>query len=386
VFNRETNKAEIIKNELGHGITPSMVSFNNEERLIGQQARNQEPLNPENTVYDAKRMIGKRFSDRSLQADMKYWPFKVIKGPSDLPKIVVNCMGEEKSFAPEQISAMVLQYLKENAERKLGRECKDAVITIPAYFTDTQREATKQAGAIAGFNVLQLFQEPSAAALAFGFEKPRDEEHTVFIFDLGGGTFDVTILGIKNGRFIIKGTEGDSHLGGEDFDNVLVKYFAERFEEKEKVNLFEDNKECRYSLKLLKIECEKIKIQLSDMDKVNIQIDHFYKDLTLEDTITRKKFNDLNDDLFKKCIEPIETVLEVAGCTTEDITDLILVGGSSHIPRVKEILAEQFGGMVPIAGVDAEEAVAIGAAIKCMTLHKRMKPPKPAPKPIPEDD
>ena len=403
-FNDRLKRPEVIENDLGYRTTPSIVAFTDEGRLIGQAAKNEEVLNPTNAVFDAKRMIGKKYADPQLQADMEHWPFKVVQDSKGLPKIEVQFLGETKQFAPEEISSMVLQYLKQIAEKKLGVECKDVVITIPAYFNDAQREGTLQAGLIAGFNVLQVFNEPTAAAVAFGFEKPLDEKHTAFIFDFGGGTFDVSILEIANGNFTARGAEGDPHLGGQDFDNNLVKHFQNRFETKEKVKLSENTKECQRALKLLKIECEKLKITLSQVNKASIQIDNLYKDLSLEDTMARTMFEFINEDLFSKCLEPIETVLQVAGLETDDITDLILVGGSSRIPRVREMLSEQFCGLEPVAGVDPDEAVAVGAAIKCRTLHRSgvggapavggavpavggdAAPPKPKPKPKPKPE
>ena len=370
-FNHRLGRPEIIENDLGYRTTPSIVAFTDEGRLIGQAAKNEEVLNPTNAVYDSKRMIGKKFNDPQLQEDMKNWPFKVVQDGKGLPKIEVQFLGETKQFAPEEISSMILQYLKQMAEKKLGVECKDAVITIPAYFNDAQREGTLQAGLIAGFNVMQVFNEPTAAAIAFGFEKPFDEKHMAFIFDFGGGTFDVSILEIYNGTFTARGAEGDPHLGGQDFDNRLVDHFKKRFEAKEKVSLSENTKECQRALKLLKIECEKLKITLTEVKKANIQIDSLYQGLSLEDTLARTMFDYLNDDLYTKCCEPIETVLTVAGLETDDITDLILVGGSSRIPRIREILSQQFCGLEPVAGVDPDEAVALGAAIKCMNLHKK---------------
>ncbi|KAJ8476723.1 hypothetical protein OPV22_020450 [Ensete ventricosum] len=306
---------------------PSYVAFTDTERLIGDAAKNQVAMNPTNTVFDAKRLIGRRFSDPSVQSDMKLWPFKVIAGPGDKPMIVVQHKGEEKQFAPEEISSMVLTKMKEIAEAYLGKPVKNAVVTVPAYFNDSQRQATKDAGVIAGLNVMRMINEPTAAAIAYGLDKKAggsSGEKNVLIFDLGGGTFDVSLLTIEEGIFEVKATAGDTHLGGEDFDNRLVNHFVQEFRRKHKKDISGNPR----ALRRLRTSCERAKRTLSSTAQTTIEIDSLYEGIDFYSTITRARFEELNMDLFRKCMEPVEKCLRDAKMDKSSVHDVVLVGGS----------------------------------------------------------
>ncbi|KDP41952.1 hypothetical protein JCGZ_26970 [Jatropha curcas] len=362
----QNDRVEIIANDQGNRTTPSYVAFTDTERLIGDAAKNQVAMNPHNTVFDAKRLIGRRFSDPSVQSDMKHWPFKVVPGPGDKPMIVVRYKGEEKQFSPEEISSMVLTKMKEIAEAYLGQTIKNAVVTVPAYFNDSQRQATKDAGAIAGLNVLRIINEPTAAAIAYGLDKKasRSGEKNVLIFDLGGGTFDVSLLTIEEGIFEVKATAGDTHLGGEDFDNRLVNHFVAEFKRKHKKDISTNAR----ALRRLRTACERAKRTLSSTSQTTIEIDSLYEGIDFYATITRARFEELNMDLFRKCMEPVEKCLRDAKIDKSQVHDVVLVGGSKRIPKVQQLLQDFFNGKELCKSINPDEAVAYGAAVQAAIL------------------
>nr|XP_024370395.1 probable mediator of RNA polymerase II transcription subunit 37e [Physcomitrium patens] len=332
------DRVEIIANDQGNRTTPSYVAFTDTERLIGDAAKNQVAMNPTNTVFDAKRLIGRRFSDASVQSDMKLWPFKVTPGAADKPMISVQYKGEEKTFAAEEISSMVLIKMKEIAEAYLGSTIKNAVVTVPAYFNDSQRQATKDAGVIAGLNVLRIINEPTAAAIAYGLDKKASSvgEKNVLIFDLGGGTFDVSLLTIEEGIFEVKATAGDTHLGGEDFDNRMVNHFVQEFKRKYKKDISSNPR----ALRRLRTAAERAKRTLSSTAQTTIEIDSLYEGVDFYSTITRARFEELNMDMFRKCMEPVEKCLRDAKMDKSSIHDVVLVGGSTRIPEVQQLLQD----------------------------------------------
>ena len=358
------NRVDIIANDMGNRTTPSYVAFTDEERLVGDAAKNQAAMNPTNTVFDAKRMIGRKFSDPVIQKDMQHWPFKVVRGDADRPQIQVQWKGETKKFYPEEISAMVLGKMKEVAETQLTEKVTDAVVTVPAYFNDGQRQATKDAGVIAGLNVLRIINEPTAAAIAFGLNEKSDKERHVLIFDLGGGTFDVSLLDIDGGMFEVKATAGDTHLGGEDFDSRMVNYFADRFQKKFKCDLRQSPR----ALRTLRTACERAKRTLSTATTASIICDSLYEGHDFMDNISRAMFENLNDELFRSTMNPVAQVLKDANMSKSDVTDIVLVGGSSRIPRVQQLLQDFFNGKQPCRGVDPDEAVAYGAAVQAAII------------------
>ncbi|KAI4344305.1 hypothetical protein L6164_011549 [Bauhinia variegata] len=362
----QNDRVEIIPNDQGNRTTPSYVAFTDTERLIGDAAKNQVAMNPQNTVFDAKRLIGRRFSDPSVQNDMKLWPFKVIPGPADKPMIVVNYKGEEKKFAAEEISSMVLTKMKEVAEAFLGQTIKNAVVTVPAYFNDSQRQATKDAGAIAGLNVLRIINEPTAAAIAYGLDKKasRKGEQNVLIFDLGGGTFDVSLLTIEEGIFEVKATAGDTHLGGEDFDNRMVNHFVAEFKRKNKKDISGNAR----ALRRLRTACERAKRTLSSTAQTTIEIDSLYEGIDFYATITRARFEELNMDLFRKCMEPVEKCLRDSKIDKSQVHEVVLVGGSTRIPKVQQLLQDFFNGKELCKSINPDEAVAYGAAVQAAIL------------------
>lgn len=354
----KNGRVEIIANDQGHRITPSYVAFTDEERLIGDAAKNQAPINPFNTIFDAKRLIGRKFDEKDVQADMKHFPFKVI-GKEGKPHIQVKVKGEKKVFSPEEISAMVLGKMKEIAEAYLGVEVTHAVVTVPAYFNDAQRQATKDAGVIAGLTVARIINEPTAAAIAYGLDKAGGEKN-ILVFDLGGGTFDVSLLTIDEGVFEVLATNGDTHLGGEDFDNRVMDYFVKLWKKK-------TNKDCKAdpkSMGKLKREVEKAKRALSSQMSARVEIESFHDGEDLSEVLTRAKFEELNVDLFKKTLLPVEKVLKDANLGKHEIHDIVLVGGSTRIPKVVQLLEDYFNGKKASKGINPDEAVAYGAAVQ----------------------
>ncbi len=360
----QNSKVEIIANDQGNRTTPSYVAFNGSERLIGDAAKSQCALNPQNTVFDAKRLIGRSFSDQSVQKDMKHWPFNVSADANGRPLINVNYQGQDKSFRPEEISAMVLVKMKEIAESFLGQTVTDAVITVPAYFNDAQRQATKDAGTIAGLNVMRIINEPTAAALAYGLDKQSEKEKHVLIFDLGGGTFDVSILSIQDGVFEVLATAGDTHLGGEDFDSLLVDYCVEQFKRTTKTDISNNPR----ALRRLRTSCERAKRTLSSSTQTQIEIDTLADGKDFNITITRARFEDLCMSLFRKCMEPVEKALMDSKLSKSQITEIVLVGGSTRIPKVQELLSEFFNGKSLNKSINPDEAVAYGAAVQAAIL------------------
>nr|QJI10542.1 heat shock 70 kDa protein-2 [Neoseiulus barkeri] len=359
-------KVEIIANEQGNRTTPSYVAFTDTERLIGDAAKNQAAMNPENTVFDAKRLIGRRYDDSSIQGDMKHWSFKVAND-AGRPKIQVEFKGERKSFYPEEISSMVLTKMRETAEAYLGQPVKDAVITVPAYFNDSQRQATKDAGVIAGLNVMRIINEPTAAAIAYGLDKRKvsSGENNVLIFDLGGGTFDVSILSIEDGVFEVKSTAGDTHLGGEDFDNRMVNHFVEEFRRKHRKDI---SKNAR-ALRRLRTACERAKRTLSSSTQASIEIDSLFEGIDFYSSITRARFEELCSDLFRSTLEPVEKALRDAKMDKSKIHDIVLVGGSTRIPRIQKLLQDFFNGKELNKSINPDEAVAYGAAVQAAILN-----------------
>ncbi|KAH3760412.1 heat shock protein [Pelomyxa schiedti] len=356
------DRVEIIPNDQGNRVTPSHVAFTDSERLIGDAAKCQMPMNVQNTVFDAKRLIGRRFSDPSVQSDMKHWPFTVVN-QGDKPVIQVTFKGVVKTFAPEEISSMVLIKMKEIAEEYLGHPVKDAVITCPAYFNDSQRQATKDAGLIAGLNVLRIINEPTAAAIAYGLDNSGSEKN-ILIFDLGGGTFDVSLLAIEDGVFEVKATSGDTHLGGEDFDNRMVEYCVKDFKRRQNLDITQNPR----ALRRLRTACERAKRTLSSQMQASIEVDMLYEGVDYYTTITRAKFEELNLDLFKSTLDPVEKVLRDSRLDKSSIHEVVLVGGSTRIPKVQELLREFFNGKELNQSVNPDEAVAYGAAVQAAVL------------------
>ncbi|KAL0003082.1 hypothetical protein SO802_016863 [Lithocarpus litseifolius] len=361
----QNERVEIIVSDQGNRTTPSYVAFTPLERLVGDAAKNQVARNPTNSVFNAKRLIGRRFSDPLVQRDINLWPFKVVKGPGGKPMIVVTYKGEEKHFSAEEISSMVLKKMREMAEAYLGTIVKNAVVTVPAYFNDSQRKATKDAGGIAGLNVLRIINEPTAAAIVYGLDKPSSiGKRNVLIFDLGGGTADVSLLTIGNDIFEVKAVAGDTHLGGEDFDNRMVKHFVEKFERQHKVDISGNSR----ALRRLRTACEKAKRILSSTIETTIEIDSLCNGIDFFSNITRARFVDLNIDLFRKCIEPVEKCLIDAKVDKNWVHDVVVTGGSSRIPKVQQLLQDFFDGKELCKSINLDEAVAYGAAVQAAIL------------------
>nr|AGQ50301.1 heat shock cognate 70 [Leguminivora glycinivorella] len=385
-------KVEIIANDQGNRTTPSYVAFTDTERLIGDAAKNQVAMNPNNTIFDAKRLIGRKFEDATVQSDMKHWPFDVVSDGGK-PKTQVSYKGENKTFFPEEVSSMVLTKMKETAEAYLGKTVQNAVITVPAYFNDSQRQATKDAGTISGLNVLRIINEPTAAAIAYGLDKKGGGERNVLIFDLGGGTFDVSIaygldkkgggernvlifdlgggtfdvsiLTIEDGIFEVKSTAGDTHLGGEDFDNRMVTHFVQEFKRKYKKDLTTNKR----ALRRLRTACERAKRTLSSSTQASIEIDSLFEGIDFYTSITRARFEELNADLFRSTMEPVEKSLRDAKMDKAQIHDIVLVGGSTRIPKVQKLLQDFFNGKELNKSINPDEAVAYGAAVQAAILH-----------------
>ena len=361
----ENGSVVIIPNDIGSRTTPSVVAFNDKERLIGQAAKDNITRNYENTVFDVKRLIGRRFYDETVQEDIKLWPFKVEKDSnSDRPVVVVSYLGQTKKFYAEEISAMVLMKMKDIASTYLKKDVKDAVITVPAYFNDSQRQATKDAGRIAGLNVLRIINEPTAAAVAYGLNNKDNNERYILVFDLGGGTFDVSILILNEEVFEVRATCGDTHLGGEDFDNRLVNYCAKKFKENTGIDISGNQKAKRR----LKLECEKVKRNLSTAIEAHIEIENLANEESLSITVSRSDFENMCQDLFNKCIEPLKKSLSDAKITKDKISEVVLVGGSTRIPKICEIVENFFDGKSLNKNINADEAVAYGATYEAAVI------------------
>jgi len=358
------DKVEIVTNDQGLNTTPSYVAFTEDERLIGDSAKNQTARNPLNTVFDAKRLIGRKYTDQSVQEDVKLWPFKVEAGGDGKPIIVVQYKGEEKKFQAEQISSMVLTKMKEIAEAYLGKTVKSAVVTVPAYFNDSQRQATKDAGTISGLNVLRIINEPTAAAIAYGLDRQTEQEKNILIFDLGGGTFDVSLLAIEEGIFEVKATNGHTHLGGEDFDNKLVDFCLTDFKKKSGIDITKNAR----ALRRLRTQCEKAKRILSSAHTAPIECETLAEGEDYNTNISRAKFEELCMDLFRKCMPPVENVLKDSGVGKGQIHEIVLVGGSTRIPKVQSMLSDFFNGKTLNKGINPDEAVAYGAAVQAAIL------------------
>ncbi|VBB79326.1 YALIH222S01e36444g1_1 [Yarrowia lipolytica] len=357
------DRVEIIANDQGNRTTPSFVAFTDTERLIGDAAKNQAAMNPANTVFDAKRLIGRKFDDPEVQNDAKHFPFKIID-KAGKPNIEVEFKGETKVFTPEEISSMILTKMKETAEGYLGTKVNDAVITVPAYFNDSQRQATKDAGLIAGLNVQRIINEPTAAAIAYGLDKKETGERNVLIFDLGGGTFDVSLLSIEDGIFEVKATAGDTHLGGEDFDNRLVNHFVQEFKRKHKKDISTNQR----ALRRLRTACERAKRTLSSSAQTSIEIDSLYEGIDFYTSITRARFEELCQDLFRGTLEPVEKVLKDAKMDKASVNEIVLVGGSTRIPKVQKLVSDFFNGKELNRSINPDEAVAYGAAVQAAIL------------------
>ncbi|KHJ30172.1 putative hsp70-like protein [Erysiphe necator] len=357
------DRIEIIANDQGNRTTPSFVAFTDTERLIGDAAKNQVAMNPTNTVFDAKRLIGRKFADPEVQSDMKHFPFKIVD-KAGKPVIEVVFKGETKQFTPEEISSMVLTKMKETAEAYLGTQVDNAVVTVPAYFNDSQRQATKDAGLIAGLNVLRIINEPTAAAIAYGLDKKVEGERNVLIFDLGGGTFDVSLLTIEEGIFEVKSTAGDTHLGGEDFDNRLVNHFVNEFKRKHKKDLSSNAR----ALRRLRTACERAKRTLSSSAQTSIEIDSLFEGIDFYTSITRARFEELCQDLFRSTTTPVDRVLADAKIDKSKVHEIVLVGGSTRIPRIQKLITDYFNGKEPNKSINPDEAVAYGAAVQAAIL------------------
>ncbi|WVF71264.1 heat shock protein sks2 [Kwoniella sp. CBS 6097] len=357
------DRVEIIANDQGNRTTPSYVAFTEGERLIGDAAKNQSAMNPRNTVFDAKRLIGRRFDDADVKKDMKHWPFAVIDKDGS-PFVEVDYLNEKKTFSPQEISAMVLTKMKEIAEAKLGKTVTKAVVTVPAYFNDSQRLATKDAGTIAGLEVLRIINEPTAAAIAYGLDEKTKEERNVLIFDLGGGTFDVSLLTIQGKVFSVKATAGDTHLGGEDFDNTLLEHFKAEFKRKSKHDISDDPR----AIRRLRSACERAKRTLSSVTQTTVEVDSLYSGTDFSANITRARFEEINATAFKSTIDPVEKVLKDSKIPAAKVDDIVLVGGSTRIPKIQSLVSEYFGGRQLNKSINPDEAVAYGAAVQAAVL------------------
>jgi len=358
----QNGKVEIIPNDQGNRITPSYVAFTNTERLVGDAAKHQVASNPQNTVYDAKRMIGRRYSDKVVQKDVKLWPFEVVNKEGK-PYVKVQYQSTERTFAPEEISAMVLTKMKHVAEAYLGKEVTHAVVTVPAYFDDGQRGATKDAGVIAGMTVLRIINEPTAAAIAYGLDK-KHKDTNIIVYDLGGGTFDVSLLTLDEGVFEVVATNGDTHLGGQDFDERVMNHFIKVFKRKNKIDIRNNNR----AIAKLRREVEKAKRALSSTTQVRIEIENFADGIDFSETLTRARFEELNNDLFRQTLKPLEVVMKDAGMKKGEIHEVVLVGGSTRIPKIQKLVKDFFNGKEPNRGINPDEAVAYGAAVQAAIL------------------
>ncbi len=358
----KNGRVEIIPNELGNRITPSFVAFTDDERLVGESAKNQAADNPERSVYSIKRLIGRDYNDKEVQNDKKLLPYKIID-KSGKPYVEAEVNGAKKQMSPEEISSMILVKMKQIAEAYLGQEVSNAVITVPAYFNDAQRQATKDAGLIAGLNVLRIINEPTAAAIAYGLDKKSGTskgEKNILVFDLGGGTFDVSLLAIDGEIFEVQATSGDTHLGGDDFDQRIIQHFIKLIKKKYDKDVSKDLR----ALSKLKTEVEKAKRDLSSVIQTKIEIDNLVPGLDFKETLTRARFEELCNDLFKKTIQPVEDVLKQSGLSKKEIDEIVLVGGSTRIPKIQQLIKDFFDGKEPNRGINPDEAIAYGAAVQ----------------------
>ena len=360
----QNDKVEIIANDQGNRTTPSWVAFNESEKLVGESAKNQVNMNPSNTIFDVKRLMGNKFNSTEVQKELKHFPYTVSAGSSNDPLIHACYKGENKTFSPQEISAFILEKMKKTAEAYLGKEVKNAVITVPAYFNDSQRQATKDAGAICGLNVLRIINEPTAAAIAYGLDNKSDEERNIIIYDVGGGTLDVTLLTIDEGIFEVKATSGNTHLGGVDFDNNLVMHFMDEFKKKHKINL-KDNKKAMMKLRK---ECERVKRSLSSSTQAFIEIDSLCDGIDFNSTISRARFEQLNAGLFQQCLQSVEQVLMDSKISKSQIHEVVLVGGTTRIPKMQQMLSDYFGGKKLCNSINPDEAVAYGATVQASLL------------------
>lgn len=360
----QNDKVEIIANDQGNRTTPSWVAFNSEEKLVGEGAKSQYNSNPTNTVFDVKRLMGYKYDDPQVQRELRKLPYEVVSGPNNIPKIQVSYKEEVKEFTPQEISSFILEKMKTTAEAYLGKDVKNAVITVPAYFNDAQRQATKDAGLICGLNVLRIINEPTAAAIAYGLDNKSEKERNIVIYDVGGGTLDVTLLTLDDGIFEVKATSGDTHLGGEDFDANLVEHFAQEFKRKNKKDLRDSKK----AMAKLKKECEKVKRSLSSSTQAHLEIDSLYDGIDFNSTITRAKFEQLNMALFQKCLKSVEQVLMDSKMSKSEIDEIVLVGGTTRIPKMQQLLSDFFGGKTLCNSINPDEAVAYGATVQACLL------------------
>lgn len=358
----QNGEVHVVPNEMGNRITPSVVAFADAERLVGDGAKNQLPQNPENTIYAIKRLIGRKYSDPTVQADKKLLSYEIVPDKAGKPLVQVTVKDQKKQFTPEEVSAMVLQKMKEISETYVGEKVKNAVVTVPAYFNDAQRQSTKDAGTIAGLNVVRIINEPTAAAIAYGLNKAG--EKNILVFDLGGGTFDVSLLTIDEGFFEVVATNGDTHLGGEDFDNNMMKYFVDSIKRRKNIDISKDLK----ALARLRKACEAAKRQLSSHPEARVEVDSLVEGFDFSDKITRAKFEELNHQLFKNTLVPVQKVLDDGKLKKSDIDEIVLVGGSTRIPKIQSLISEFFGGKEPNKGINPDEAVAYGAAVQAAVL------------------
>lgn len=357
----QKGEVQIIPNEMGNRITPSVVAFTETERLIGDGAKNQLSENPTNTIYAIKRLIGRKYKDDTVQRDKKMLSYKVVTDKEGKPRVEVTLKGEAKTYTPEEVSAMVLQKMKEVAETYLNTKVKNAVVTVPAYFNDAQRQSTKDAGTIAGLNVVRIINEPTAAAIAYGLNKA--EEKNILVFDLGGGTFDVSLLTIDDGFFEVVATNGDTHLGGEDFDNNMMRYFVDMLKKKKSIDVSKDHK----ALARLRKACEAAKRQLSSQPEARVEVDSIAEGYDFSEKITRAKFEEINMDMFKGTLKPVQRVLEDGKLKKSDVDEIVLVGGSTRIPKVQQLIKDFFN-KEPNRQINPDEAVAFGAAVQAAVL------------------
>lgn len=358
----QKGEVHVVPNEMGNRITPSVVAFTDSERLVGDGAKNQLPQNPENTIYAIKRLIGRKYADPTVQNDKKLLSYEIVPDKTGKPLVQVTVKDQKKQFTPEEISAMVLQKMKEISETYIGEKVKNAVVTVPAYFNDAQRQSTKDAGTIAGLNVVRIINEPTAAAIAYGLNKAG--EKNILVFDLGGGTFDVSLLTIDEGFFEVVATNGDTHLGGEDFDNNMMKFFVDGLQRRKNIDISKDQK----ALARLRKACEAAKRQLSSHPEARVEVDSLVEGFDFSEKITRAKFEELNNQLFKNTLIPVQKVLDDGKLKKSDIDEIVLVGGSTRIPKVQNLISEFFGGKEPNKGINPDEAVAYGAAVQAAVL------------------